>query len=121
LDTPLVDTTRFASQICSGSLGPPAAQELNSLMDYLAGAPRIPAVVELAEKLFVRWTIFRDGAAYPGDVHVMFQRNIFVRDIPAPNAASHAGGHRHAVGEISSVGSRLRLTDHNPADRRNQG
>src|SRR4029079_13962967 len=88
-DIPLVDTTQFASQICSGSLGPPAAQELNSLMDYLSGALRIPAVVELAEKLFVRRTIFRYGAAHPGDVHVMFQRNIFVRDIPAPNAASH--------------------------------
>jgi hypothetical protein len=56
-------------------------------------------VVELSEELTVRRTILRNRTTYPRGLHVMFQGDIFVGNVSAPNTTSHAGGHGHSVGK----------------------
>src|SRR5207244_1394335 len=40
------------------------------------------AVVKLAEQLLLGRAIFRCRTAHPRDVHVVLQRDVFVRDVP---------------------------------------
>src|ERR1700728_296975 len=75
------------------------------------------AVVKLAKQLFVRWPVFRNRPADPRHVHVVFERDVFVGAVAAPESAAHAGGHRHAIGEGSRVGTALYLADHHAAHR----
>src|SRR6187549_785267 len=77
--------------------------------------------VELAEQLFLGRLVFRSRAADPGDIHVVLERDVLVRDVSAPHSAAHARGHGHAVREGPGVRTGLDLPDHHPADRRYQG
>src|SRR4051812_20155402 len=78
------------------------------------------AVVELAEQFLLRWPVLGNRPAHPRDVHVVLQRDVLVGDVAAPDAAAHARGHRHPVGERTGIRARLHLADHHPADRRDQ-
>src|SRR4029079_2392026 len=77
-------------------------------------------VVELAEQFLLRRPVLGDRTADPGHVHVVLQRDVLVGDVAAPDAAAHARGHRHPVGEGARVGARLHLAHHDPAHRRDQ-
>ena len=77
-------------------------------------------VVELAEQLGFRRLVLGDRPADPRHVHVVLERDVLVGDVAAPDAAAHARGHRHAVGEGAGVGARLDLPHHDAADRRHQ-
>src|SRR5829696_6192360 len=69
-------------------------------------------VVELSEQLLLGRAVLRDRAAHPCHVEVVLQRDVLVGDVAAPDAAAHARGHRHAVGEGAGVGARLDLSHH---------
>src|SRR4029079_7618601 len=77
-------------------------------------------VVELAEQFLLRRPVLGDRPADPVDVHVVLQRDVLVGDVAAPDAAAHARGHRHAVGEGAGVRARLHLADHDAAHRRHE-
>ena len=68
----------------------------------------------------IRGPVFRNRPADPGDVHVVLERDVFVRDVPPPNSASHTGRHRHAIRERARVRGGLDLPHHDPADRSDQ-
>jgi hypothetical protein len=78
------------------------------------------AVIKLAEQLFIRWPVFRNRTAHPSHVHIVLKRDVLIGAITTPDSTSHAGSHRHPVGECAGICSGLRLANHNPADRRNQ-
>src|SRR4029077_7405415 len=73
------------------------------------------AVVELAEQFLLGRSILGNRPAHPCHVHVVLERDVLVGDVAAPDAAPHARGHRHAVGEGAGIRARLHLADNHPA------
>src|SRR5690348_988558 len=54
-------------------------------------------IVEIAEEFGFRRAVFGNRAAHPGDLHIVLEADVLIRDIAAPDAAAHARGHRHSV------------------------
>src|SRR5205809_1069667 len=60
----------------SNDKSPAPVAEHSTLKDF--------AVVKFAEQFLVGRAVFWCRAAHPGDVHIVFQRNVFIRNVPAP-------------------------------------
>ena len=64
---------------------------LNSYIHSVSfGSGRGHGLVELAEQLGLGRLVLGDRPTHPGHVHVVLERDVFVGDVAAPDAAAHA-------------------------------